>query len=150
MREYLQQCRDRSESPIAEEDIVEVPNIEDPNWCFPETKTIVNLLYTGKQTCPIVPDIPFTPMPPLNDPHRFRLRYQCLSLMRKADNLYTMDHYTVLEREAVLCGCRVFRVHGKADFREVHDDPEPRCMRPQRDRVLGEKFIAITKKFFNL
>lgn len=150
MAEYLESWRKASGLEISAEDMVEVPNIESPDWCFPEPKTIENLLYTGKQTCPDRPSLAFTEMPALNDPHRFRLRYACLALMRRAQNLYTMDHYTVLEREAILCGCRVFRVHGPKDFREQHDDPEPRVMRPQRDRALGDKFVSLIKKFFNL
>lgn len=150
MPEYLESCRQRSDAPIGNDDVVELPNIEAAPWCFPEGKTVENVLYTGKEICKELPDISYVNMPNLGDQDRFRLRYSCLALLRRARNFYTTDHFTVMEHEAFLCGCKVFKVHGKSDFREQHPNANSRIMRPMSDQFLAEKFSSIVNKFFHL
>jgi hypothetical protein len=146
--EYLQACRAICESPIPEDDILKVPNISDSQWCFLETKVIQNVLYIGKKSCLEFPGIPYSTIPDYAD--RWQQRHATLSILRKALNYYTLDHHTITDEEAALCGCRVYHVHGRNDFREQHPDPTDLIMRPQTDRALAFKFHNIVKRFFNL
>lgn len=150
MDTYRKECEACYDGRIWPDALVEVPNIEAADWCYPEEKSIKNVLYTGKENCKEKPDITYQPMPDLSDPDRWKLRYSSLALLRRSANFYTMDHHTVMDREAVMCGCNVFHVHGGRDFREVHPDIESRIMRPQNDLALGSKFVSIIQDFFEL
>jgi hypothetical protein len=150
MPEFMENCRAQCDGKILDDDIVEVPNIEAGDWCFPTAKSIENLLYTGKQNCKTLPNIPYVMMPNLSDPDRWKLRYESLALLRMAKNFYTMDHHTVMEHEAALCGCMVFKVFGENDFRQQFPNAMTRLMRPETDIALAVKFAGIVKKFFDL
>jgi len=150
MNAFRRECEACYDGRIWPESVVEVPNIEASDWCFPEEKTVENALYTGKQNCKDKPAIEHQMMPDLTNPDRWALRYSSLAMLRKASNFYTMDHHTVMDREAALCGCTVFHVHGRKDFRQVYPNTEDRIMRPQKDMVLAVKFVSIIQEFFNL
>ena len=150
MGAFMENCRTWCDGKVAADDIVEVPNIESGEWCFPEAKSIESVLYSGKQNCKERPGINCIDMPNLSDPDRFKLRYECLALLRKAKNFYTMDHHTVMEHEAALCGCLVFKVFGANSFEQQFPDALSRIMRPEKDVALALKFHGIIKRFFNL
>jgi hypothetical protein len=153
MKDFLADIALRCESAISEADIFEIPNIES-SWCFAEDKTIPALLFEGKRTCKDLPVAWMHRVPsPADIPNRWALRNYTLQLLRRSESVYTMDHYTVLEQESVLCGCRTFRVVGKDMFEPspwTHDECERRLMIPKRDFVLGDVFVARAKRFFNL
>lgn len=149
MPDFMAKCRAACDMPIGDDDIVELPNISYPEWCFPEAKTIEAVLFTGKRNCNEEPEIPGIIYIQGEGDLWFQ-RQRTLSLLRRARALYTMDHYTVLEHEAVLCGCKVFKVFGKNDFREQHPDAQQRIMRPALDGRYAQKFLGIVARFFKL
>jgi len=153
MQDFLADAAAHCEGPVSDADLLELPNIESA-WCYSEKKTIPRLLFEGKRNCAEIPDGEFERVPSPSDlSNRWHLRHATLQLLRKSDALYTMDHYTVLEQEAMLCGCRVLRVTGKNQFAPTpwtRSQCLARRMNPVRDAKLAEWFVARAVKFFNL
>lgn len=153
MRDYLEEVGRYCEQPPTESDILEVPNIESA-WCFPETKTVESVLFRGKRTCSIEPKLDFIEIPNASEfPNRSDLRHATLQLLRKTRNVYTMDHHTVLEQEAILCGCKVWRVMGETDFAPspwTEPEARSRLMNPPQDIWLAQKLIDQSQQFFGI
>ena len=147
MPAFMESCRAAFDGPIGDDDIVELPNINYGEWLFPEPKTIEAILFTGKRNCKELPDIPGI-VDIRGEGDLWFQRQRTISLLRRASRLYTMDHYTVLEGEADLCGCQVFRVHGPKDFRRIYPNAQQRIMRPGQDGMYARKFLDIVERFF--
>lgn len=149
--DFLKDVAGSYDGTLEPEDVFELPNIEH-NWCFPETKTIENVLYVGKGNCPSRPSFPCESISPADAfPNHWAARQATMQTFRRAKNVYTADHYTVVEQEAMLCGCNVFRVVGPDKF-----EPPPwtmeqaigRVMVPARDVAMAERFSLRVKEFF--
>jgi hypothetical protein len=125
---------------------IPIPCIE-PGLFFPEEKSVEAVLYTGKETVGLV-HRPLQEIPVIT--RTSHTREQTASLLRKARNLYTLDHYTAMVAEAQLCGARVWLVDGPQSFREVVSDPTPWVMNFDRDEALGRKFAETALKFFSV
>ena len=120
------------------------PFIE-PGLFYPEAKTIENLVYTGKLTCGAFPNI----YPRRIVTRDLFTREQAAALLRASVNFYTMDHYTAMASEAVLCGCRVFKVLGRDSFEELHPET-PELMTDSNCEPLAFEFVERCQKFFGL
>lgn len=151
MSTYLEDVKLHCDYEVGEKDLFELPNIECPEWLYPEKKTVENVLFTGKRHCGEMPELDYVLMPSREQYlGRWPLRYASISMLRKAKRLYTMDHHTVLEQEAQLCGCEVYRVHGKNDFRRQEwEHPEQRLMRPREDAHYGQDLWERALKFYD-
>lgn len=152
MSTYREDVQCHCDYAIQDEDIFELPNIECGDWLYPEKKDIAGLLFTGKRHCSEFPEAEYLPMPdPSQHPNHYNLRQATVAILRRTRRLYTMDHHTVLEQEAQLCGCEVYRVHGKNDLRRQEwADPEQRLMRPREDGGrYGQHFLSRALQFFN-
>jgi len=184
-KEYAPDLQDFCDYPLTDEDVFPIPCF-DARFCFPEKKTVKNVLYTGKfdqaefayfrtqkdrliasgVSWPVAdfpPGIkPSLPFPFETVPHyaspagmaRHDLYFahnRTLALLRRTENLYSLDHLTVVAYEAALAGCRVFYVHGLDDFREQHitpDDCASYIMNPAKDIQLAVRFAERIYKFF--
>lgn len=146
MQDYLDDVGRYCSFGISEADILELPNIECGEWCFPEAKTIENVFFRGKQTCGELPELSPIVELAISEPNQFYRRQKTLELLRRTKNFYTMDHYTVLEQEAQLCGCNVFRVQGKSRFEPVTWNAKQRLMRPGEDVCYVKRFFQIAAR----
>jgi len=184
-KEYCPDLHEVYDRLLTDEDLFPFPCF-DHRFCFPEKKTIPNVLFVGKfsqielthfrtqkarliasgvhwpiadyppGTKPKLP-FPYQSIPHYGSPHgmaRHDLYFahnRTLSILRRTENLYSLDHRTVLAYEAALSGCRVFYVHGPNDFREQHITPED-CqsyiMNPAKDIEMAVRFAERIYKFF--
>ena len=153
MNDFMEDIGKFCESKPDKDSILELPNIE-TSWCFSEEKIIPALLFEGKKNCADIPNIEFVRIPSPSDiPNRWLLRNTTLQVLRKSSVLYTMDHYTVLEQEAMLCGCDVMRVVGLNKFVKspwTEEESRSRVMNPERDRALAWKFVKKASEFFSI
>lgn len=123
-----------------------IPCIE-PGLFYPEEKTVDSVLYTGKLTVAIERRPPHE-MPVIT--RTSHTRPEMAALLRKAKNLYTLDHHTAMAAEAKLCGARVWLVDGPEDFRELDQDPTPWVMDLSRDARFGHQFAETCILFFGV
>ncbi len=120
------------------------PCIEDGLF-YPEQKTIENLVYIGKQHCKV--------MPAVDNPTILgrisHSREQAVPMIRRARNVYSLDHWTILMDEAILSGCNAFYVHGETDFRRYENaDAEKSIMNAARDMETARAFAERCLAFF--
>jgi hypothetical protein len=148
--EYMAKCREMSDDPVPDDYILRLPGIDHGEWLYPEPKIIENCLFIGKRNCQEAPDIPgIVDIAGSHDLWFNRMR--TIAVLRRSKNFYTMDHFTVMEDEAALCGCKVFRVFGAHEFREQFiDDASTRIMRPVRDQLYAHRFLNLIARFFKL
>ena len=160
--QLLKEVREACLHEVADEDEIVIPSI-DPAWLFPEKKTIKNLLYTGYPSKPRLrprPNIEAVEIPSRETPQEqnggcfchYMANKRTSALLRRADNVYTIDHYTMLIYEAALCGCNVLKVHGENDFEEVWRESvcnaQAHCMNPRTDTEVALCFARQIYKFF--
>jgi len=161
--DYLEEARRHCQHSLEMEDVITIPCI-DPVWVFPEQKTIKNLLFSGyppKRIVQCVPDleVPCVTLPPRESPQEFDPRVtdhwtahqRTLAILRRAENVYTQDHISMLNEEAALCGCNVFQVHGPKTFIPVENAAEKASkfvMNPAQDVAIAKRFANRVYKFF--
>jgi GT2 family glycosyltransferase/tetratricopeptide (TPR) repeat protein len=155
---YFANIQDHCDHPLTGEDIVTLP-VLDKEWCFPEPKTIENVLYLGKGGNKPLPQIPHVLIPPASfAPNRGTARsdhdahMRTLATLRRAKNFYTLDESTLMSCEAALCGCKVFYVRDAQTFVEQTGKLEKareEIMSPERDVALAQKFAARLFQFFD-
>lgn len=151
---YREEIQAHYNQSLRAQDVVCLPHVE-MDWCFPGSKSIENLLYAGKQTVTQAPDgLEYTRIPDRSAyPDGMTSRMSTLQLLRAGRNLYTQDHFSVIEAEALLCGCKPFRVTadgGIEPSKVTESDAESCRMSPNRDIYTAEKFDNQVRKFFNL
>ncbi len=157
-RNYLADVQAHCDSPLTGDDIITVP-ILDKEWCFPEAKTIENVLYEGKGKGKTLPKLDFMVVAAADAPHNHNAPYaahyahmRTLAVLRKAKNFYTLDEHTLMSCEAALCGCKVFLVKDADRIEEQTDILEKalaQVMSPERDAALARKFADRIYRFFD-
>jgi len=140
---YFDQVAENYDGVLPLENVVTIPTIE-PGLFYPEEKTIEAVLYTGKQTVTARPAIDGM----VEISKASHSRQDAAALLRKARNLYSMDHHTIMLEEALLCGCRPWLVHQDGSVAAVERDLTGKVMDPERDAALARKFVAIVEAFF--
>jgi hypothetical protein len=177
---YIREIAAHCDHPISDEDVFQFPSFN-PTLCFPEPKTVANLLFGGKfaqaelakfraqhsmflasgvkwpmayfepgeeVTLPF-PHIKYPHYSGLGDLH-FAYNHM-IALLRRVENVYLLDHRTLVAHEAAYCGCRVFNVIGPNEFEEQHglkEEIEPFILKPSRDLELAEKVAKRVFSFF--
>jgi GT2 family glycosyltransferase/glycosyltransferase involved in cell wall biosynthesis/Flp pilus assembly protein TadD len=149
LKDYLADIQAHCDHPVTEEDIVTFPTM-DATWCFPEPKTVENIVYIGKGGANKMPPIPgpytLIPKNPPKDPNytsNVQAHNRTLALLRQARNFYTLDKNTLMSDEAALCGCNVFILNDAGVFEE-----QPKALeRAQTQVMIPERAVAIAKKF---
>lgn len=153
--DYLADIQAHCDHPVTEEDIMRLPTM-DATWCFPEVKTIENLVYPGKGDINKMPPIPgpFTLIP--KNPSGLKrgdniLEHQkTLALLRQAKKFYTLDEHTLMSCEAALCGCQV-RILKNGRFEEDPDlmaKARDQILNPERGMEVARRFAGRVEKFF--
>ncbi len=156
-RKYLANVQAHCDHPLTEDDIINIPILDD-EWCFPEPKTIENVLYVGKAGAKALPKMECALIPPANfsqdkgaaEAAQFA-HMTTLALLRKAKNFYTLDLSTLMACEAALCGCKVFLVRDANTFEEqagLLEVAREQVMSPERDVALARKFADKVHRFF--
>jgi hypothetical protein len=140
--EILAHSQAHCEQELTEANLAFIPCITEREWLFAETpKTIENVLYQGYKSWPYPPETasPCVVIPPVPATEQMRHRMRTLALLRRARTFYTQDHYTVMEAEALLCGCRVMRVKEQGACESVITQEQARAQvcRPSEDAPLG-------------
>ncbi|MGA2176367.1 MAG: glycosyltransferase [Verrucomicrobiota bacterium] len=154
---YLADVQAHCDSPLTEEDVITIP-ILDSEWCFPEAKTIENVLYAGKGRDKALPLMDCMLVPAANAPENSGAPYadhyahmRTLAMLRKAKNFYTLDPHTLMSCEAALCGCKVFYARDDNTFEEQSDiveESRKQVMSPERDVALARKLADKIYRFF--
>lgn len=155
--DYLADIQAHCDHAVTEKDIITF-QVLDAQWCFPEEKTIENVLYAGKGKGNDLPQINYVPIAAANAPENRGTPYadhyahmRTLAMLRKARNFYTLDTKTLMSGEAALCGCKVFYVKDATTFEEQTDMLElarEQIMNPQRDIALARHFAELVHGFF--
>lgn len=128
-------------------EVITLPTIE-AGLFYPEEKSIEAVLYSGKLTVTNRPEGDFVDLSKGN-----MGRAECAALLRKARNLYTMDHYTIMIAEAALCRCDPWLVNENGTVSRITTAPadfQGCIMDPHRDAALAQKLVGIVQRFFNL
>ncbi len=126
--------------------LIQLPCIE-PGLFYPEPKTVPAALYIGKaevNACPDDPMLVFT---------RWNMtREQCAALVRKTAVLYSQDHHSLMNEEAVLAGCEVRLMTGPGAWKPYAPSipVEERVMSPVRDTVHARRLVQIINEHFRL
>jgi len=154
---YLADVQAHSDSPVTEDDIITMPTL-DKEWCFPEAKTIENVLYEGKGKGKALPKMDFMMIAAASAPQNHSNPYaphhahmRTLAMLRKAKNFYTLDENTLMSCEAALCGCKVFIIKDANTIEEQTDIlalARLQVMSAERDVVLARKFADKIYRFF--
>jgi len=154
---YLADVQAHCDHLLTEDDVVTLP-ILDQAWCFPEAKTIENVLYVGKGKGKPLPQIDYTPIAAANAPENRAGAYadhyahmRTLAMLRKAKNFYTPDENTLMSCEAALCGCKVFYVRDANTFEEqtgLLEKARAEVMSPERDVARARRFADRVYRFF--
>ncbi len=127
--------------------VLPIPCIE-PGLYYPEQKTIGKTTYTGKTTPSggVVANRIIT-----RENHS---RQSAAAILRKTKHFHTLDNYTMMAREAVLCGCEVTKEISDGiagDYFEGQDhDAEYFIMRPETDTALARKFDGMVRRHFGV
>lgn len=148
--DFMDGCRAMSDVAIPDDAILELPNIDHPEWLFPEPKTVSAVLFVGKRNCPERPNIPGL-LEIAGHPDLWFQRQRSMALLRRATHFYTQDHYTVLQQEALLCGCQSWVVKGTDTFEPTPwtiEQARAHLMIPDRDVALARQFLARVEQFF--
>lgn len=155
--DYLASVQEHCDHPVTADDIITFP-VLNKEWCFPETKTIGNVLYVGKGAGKPLPEIECDVIESASGCHDGGVPYKAhyahtktLALLRKAKRFYTMDFNTLMSCEAALCGCKVYYVKDPATFEEqtdVMEKAQAHVMSAERDLPLAKKFADKVYQFF--
>jgi GT2 family glycosyltransferase/tetratricopeptide (TPR) repeat protein len=158
-KSYLADIQAHCDHPMTEDDIVHLPTL-DATWCFPEPKSIENVVYPGKGDLSKMPKIdgqyiviPKNP-PRENDnnygSHHFA-HQRTLALLRRAKNFYTLDPNTMMSAEAGLCGCKVFILNnGRFEERvNVLAEAREHVLNPQAAVTGARRFANRVYQFFS-
>lgn len=142
---YYESVCQHCEEPPSKDHIFFLPSLGDGHLLYPDEKTVSSVLYVGKCHCG---ESPTTPMPVIT---RAMSREECLALLRKSKQLYSLDHESVILSEAQLCGCKTFLVKPGQVFEPFHD-PEPRknLQDPERDVETAKRFAKLALDFFKI
>ncbi len=129
---------------ITPEDIFTIACIE-PGAFYPEEKTIENLVYTGKQHVTTLPKVEGQIITRSN-----LIRSEFIPLLRKAKNIYSLDHYTMISQEAALCDCKAWKVMDETTFEPfaIPYDPAIVVIDRERDNATAERFSRRVCEFF--
>jgi tetratricopeptide (TPR) repeat protein len=159
LRDYLAGVQAHCYHLVTEDDIITIP-ILDAQWCFPEAKTIENVLYVGKGAGKPLPKIDYMLVPAANAPQNRGSAYadhyahmRTLAMLRKAKNFYTLDAKTLMSCEAALCGCKVFVVQDADTLEEqtnIIEEAQKHVMCPDRDMDLARRFADNVYRFFKI
>jgi hypothetical protein len=148
---YLWSIRAHCDHPIPDEDVVSIPTL-DPTWCFPQAKTIENVVYYAQADRKKFKPLPFeyVEVPPLSEPLD-RCHAQSLALMRRAKNFFCF-HNSTMAQEAALCGCNVYRVfeHGIESQEGIMTLAKKFSRNPATDPALAKRFAERVYSFFGL
>jgi len=137
------------DSELTEENLLFLPCVSEREWLYPDYKELAAVVYYGHQTCQQAPEIPGAiRIDERPGPDAWSQRMRTLALLRAAANFYTMDHFTVMEGEAALCGCQVYKVFGARDFRRQQPYLPGLLMDPQGDRELALRFHLTACRHF--
>ena len=149
-KSYLSNIQAHCDHPLTEDDIVTLP-ILDATWCFPEPKTLENVLYFGKGDVGVMPNIPGAYMLLSKYQTDPLVHQRTLGVLRQAKNFYTLDENTLMTSEAALCGCKVIFVKEADRFEEQPDALErarKEVMNPERAVCAGRHFANRVYQFF--
>jgi hypothetical protein len=138
-------------------DVIMLP-ILDAAWCFPEKKTIAAAYYVGKGSrleaetpagAVAIPD----PKELFNGhPYdSFYAHQRTLSILRRTEDFYCYDDFSIIALEAALCFCNVHLIAGKLFNPHRLLERANRCvMTPERDRFIARHFAGRVYKFFGI
>jgi hypothetical protein len=95
------------DGPMPPDNVVTVPSIE-TGLFYPEAKAVDKLLYVGKAHTPFHPSW-WRGVAVVTKDNMDRKAFA--TMLRRARNLYSLDHHTVVVYEAALAGCQPWYVY---------------------------------------